>query len=96
MVPRLAPSVAKTKMIAGIVISTTGNCMIPSSRTISARRPAPGMPMNTKPSPTSSIWMNAMPTTPWATARMVAVHSWAICGPRSSPEIREAIFTALR
>ena len=51
--------------------------------------------MTTNPIPINSIWMNAMPTTPCATARMVAVHSSAICGPFSGPEMREAISTAL-
>ncbi|MCY1440341.1 hypothetical protein D9M71_566130 [compost metagenome] len=70
--------------------------MMPSSRAARASRPAPGIPMATKPTPTSSIWMKAMPTTPWATARMVAVHSVAMFGPLSGPEMREAIWTALR
>ena len=37
-----------------------------------------------------------MPTTPSATARIVAVHSAAIFGPLSGPLTREAICTALR
>ena len=52
--------------------------------------------MSTKPTPISSIWMKAMPTTPCATARIVAVHSAAIFGPLSGPKMREAICTALR
>ena len=83
-------------MITGIVISVAGNCMMPISSTASASSPAPGMPMTTNATPISSIWMNAIPTTPCATARIVAVQRSAICGPFSGPEMREAICTALR
>ncbi|MNT54084.1 hypothetical protein D3C72_1912180 [compost metagenome] len=50
----------------------------------------------TRATPTSSIWMKAMPTTPWATARMVAVHNAASCSPRCGPATRVAIATAAR
>ncbi|MNI69732.1 hypothetical protein D3C73_1254990 [compost metagenome] len=70
--------------------------MMPSNSTARASKPAPGTPWKTNPRPTSSIWINAMPTTPSATARMVAVHSAAILGPRSGPLTREAICTAAR
>ncbi|MNL43093.1 hypothetical protein D3C87_1655880 [compost metagenome] len=73
-----------------------GSCMMPRSSTTSASTPAPGTPLSTKPMPISSIWMKAMPTTPCATARMVAVHSAAMRGPRSSPKMREAICSELR
>ena len=96
IVAALAPSVANTKMITGTVMMVEGSCMMPSSSTASASSPAPGMPLRTKPMPISSIWMNAMPTTPCATARMVAMHSSVIFGPLSGPEMREAISSALR
>ncbi|MCY1218358.1 hypothetical protein D9M72_303030 [compost metagenome] len=83
-------------MITGTVISVAGNCAMPSSSTAMASTPAAGTPLITKPMPISSIWMKAMPTTPCATARMVAVHSVAMRGPRSGPKMREAICTALR
>ncbi|MCY1211814.1 hypothetical protein D3C72_917750 [compost metagenome] len=79
-----------------MVISVAGSCMMPSSSTASASRPAPGMPLTTKATPISSIWIKAMPTTPCATARMVAVQSMASRGPRSGPNTREAICLALR
>ncbi|MDT4855385.1 hypothetical protein FQZ97_897380 [compost metagenome] len=82
-------------MITGRVTRATGSCMMPRISTASASRPAAGTPLTTRPTPISSIWMNAMPTTPWATARMVAVHSSASSGPRSGPEMRVAMATAV-
>lgn len=70
--------------------------MMPNSNTIKARMPAAGTPMITSATPINSIWIKAMPTTPCATARMVEVHSSAICGPRTGPEIRVVIATAVR
>ena len=82
--------------MTGMVISVAGSCMMPSNNTPNASNPAAGTPLKTNPRPTSNIWMKAMPTTPSATARIVAVHSAAILGPRSGPLMREAIWTALR
>ena len=48
MVPTVAPSVANTNAITGIVISVAGNCMMPSSSVASASRPAPGTPFDQK------------------------------------------------
>ncbi|MCY1302385.1 hypothetical protein D9M70_520390 [compost metagenome] len=93
--PVVGPSVAKAKAITGRVIRVAGNCMMPSSSTPSASSPAPGMPLTTKPRPTSSIWMKAMPITPSATARMVAVHSSTILPPRPGPDRRMAMRRAL-
>ncbi|MNC65822.1 hypothetical protein D3C75_1161510 [compost metagenome] len=70
--------------------------MIPINSATMASSPAPGTPMSTKPTPTSSIWMKAIPTTPWATARMVAVHNTVMLGPRSGPDSRVAMAMALR
>ena len=82
--------------MTGMVISVAGSCMIPSNNIPSASNPAAGTPLKTNPRPTSNIWIKAMPTTPSATARMVAVHSAAMLGPLSGPLIREAIWIALR
>ncbi len=78
-------------MITGTVISVAGAWAMPSIRMTMASIPAPGTPLITKPTPISSIWMKAMPITPWATARMVAVHSLASGLPRSSPDTRMAM-----
>ena len=76
-------------------IKIVGSWVMPSSNTTSDSSPAAGTPIATRPIPTINIWIKAMPTTPWATARMVEVHSAASCAPRSAPEMREAIATAL-
>src|SRR5258707_1178141 len=60
--------------MTGSVTKVAGNCTMASTSTMSARKPAPGIPIITKPIPTSSIWMKAMPMTPCATARIVAEH----------------------
>ncbi|MNH33709.1 hypothetical protein D3C79_942490 [compost metagenome] len=78
-------------MITGTVTRVAGAWAIPSMRMTMASMPAPGTPLTTKPTPISSIWMKAMPITPCATARMVAVHNLAKGLPRSSPDTRMAI-----
>ncbi|MNE31921.1 hypothetical protein D3C80_1255120 [compost metagenome] len=78
-------------MITGKVTSVAGACAMPSMRMTMASIPAPGTPLTTKPTPISNIWMKAMPITPCATARMVAVHSVAKGLPRSAPETRMAM-----
>jgi hypothetical protein len=55
------------------------------------QHPANGTPAIISETPMNSAWMQAMPMTPEATARTVAVDSWVNSLPRASPATRSKI-----
>ena len=74
--------------MTGKVISSAGACTIPSTSTTNASSPANGTPAIINNKPRTMAWMNATPRTPNATARMVAVDSFANSSPRPVPKMR--------
>src|SRR6516164_7175102 len=64
---------------------------MPRIRTMADNAPAHGTPAIRRHKPTAMAWMNATPTTPWATTRLVAVDNSASLPPRSGPMTRSKI-----
>ena len=68
--------------MAGSVTITAGTWAMPSTRTMTASTPAQGTPAMSRQRPTMIAWMKATPSTPLATARMVAVDRSTNSAPR--------------
>ena len=69
-IPQPLWSFQKSQITAGMSTGIGPTCARQNMNTRVIRTPAPGTPLIASPSPASSAWMTAVPTTPRATARI--------------------------